>query len=294
MKDILINDRYRVDYKIGEGGFGLVYAGTDTTTDEEVAIKLTHESGEVEALEYEASTYASLSGSVGIPRMLWYGNECEFQVLVQELLGPTLEDVFNYCYRRFSLKTVLLIADQCIRRIKCIHDKGYVHCDIKPNNLLLGVGRSGNVIYTIDFGIAMDFEESDGRVIRDDRPLGKATQYATINNHKWLDQSRVDDLESLGYVLLYFAHGSLPWHGLKTNTPVNDLCKGLPEAFAQYMSYLRCLQPADKPNYAYLLKLFKTLFVARGFKYDNVYDWTEKRFYELQNCSKATRQRRNM
>ncbi|KAG5991558.1 hypothetical protein E4U54_003862 [Claviceps lovelessii] len=302
MKDILVDERFRVEYKIGEGGFGLVYAGTDLKTEEEVAIKLSHVRDDgLEALEYEADTYKALAGGVGIPRVIWFGRECDYHVLVQELLGPSLEDVFNYCGRKFSLKTVLLIADQCINRIKYIHDKGYLHCDVKPDNFLLGIGRQGNVIYTIDFGLAREFdEESDGQGIRDHRPFGGTTRYASMNNHKQLPQSRADDLESLGYVLLYFARGFLPWQGLKasnrdkrveailklkTETPVEELCKDLPEAFAEYMTYIRSLQPADKPDYARLLKVFKTLFTARGFQYDNVYDWTEKRFYELQEES---------
>ncbi|KAG6035480.1 hypothetical protein E4U41_006073 [Claviceps citrina] len=298
---LLIDERYKIDYKIGQGGFGLVYAGTDTKTNEEVAIKLTHARGDTETqtLEYEAETYAALAGGAGIPHVHWYGQQDDYFVLVQELLGPSLEDVFNYCDRKFSLKTVLLIANQCIQRLRYIHEKGFLHCDVKPDNFLLGTGRNGNIIYTIDFGLARDFEADDGRGIMDNRPLGGTTRYASINHHKGkgLGQSRGDDLESLGYVLLYFAHSRLPWQGLKATchrkraeailrikeeTPIDELCKGLPDAFANYIVYTRSLKPADKPNYAYLLKLFNTVFVANGFKYDNVFDWTEKRFYELQ------------
>ncbi|KAG6007696.1 hypothetical protein E4U21_005657 [Claviceps maximensis] len=305
MKDTLVNERYLAGYKIGQGGFGVVYAGTDTKTNEEVAIKFSHVRDGPEALEYEASTYAALAGGVGIPNVLWYGNEGDFHVLVQELLGPSLEDVFCYCNGIFSLKTVLLIADQCIRRLKYIHDKGYLHCDVKPDNFLLGVGRNGNIIYTIDFGLARDFEQSDGRGIHDHRPVGGTTRYASINNHRRQEQSRADDLESLGYVLLYFIHGRLPWQGLrasthdkrtetvlrmKTKISLAELCSDLPREFADYMIYIRSLQPADKPDYAYLLKLFKSLFKSRGYKYDNVYDWTKKRFYELQEEHSAMEQ----
>ncbi|OAQ74379.2 casein kinase I isoform delta [Pochonia chlamydosporia 170] len=302
MKDILVNKRYRVDRRIGEGGFGLVYAGIDTETKEAVAIKLTRIRDGPEALQYEADTYAELSGGIGTPQVKWFGPEGDFYVLVHELLGPSLEDLFNYCNRRFSLKTVLLIADQAIRRMKYIHDKGYLHCDIKPDNFLLGVGNNGNILYTIDFGLARNMDAAEGHGIRDDRPLGGTARYASLNNHKGLEQSRGDDLESLGYVLLYFAHGSLPWQGLKTstdkertelikqkktNTTIEDLCKGLPVEFSRYIAYVRRLKPAEKPNYAYLLRLFNNLFVAKGFQYDNVFDWTEKIFHELQSTTSA-------
>ncbi|EJP61248.1 casein kinase I [Beauveria bassiana ARSEF 2860] len=104
-QDIFIDERYRIDYKIGEGGFGLVYAGTDTQLNDEVAIKLTHVNTDPEILKAEADTYKGLSAGVGIPRVRWFGEECDYYALVHELLGPSLEDLFNYCDRRFSIKT---------------------------------------------------------------------------------------------------------------------------------------------------------------------------------------------
>lgn len=164
----------------------MVKLGIDTETREEVAIKLTRIRDGPEALQYEADTYAKLSGCVGIPRVFWFGPEGDFYVLVHELLGPSLEDLFNYCDRKFSLKTVLLIADQAIRRIKHIHNEGYLHCDIKPDNFLLGVGNNGNILYTIDFGLARNMDAAKGHGIRDDRPLGGTARYASLNNHKGL------------------------------------------------------------------------------------------------------------
>lgn len=160
--------------------------GIDTETKEEVAIKLTPIRDGPEALEYEAKTYAKLSGAVGIPRVWWFGQEGDFYVLVHELLGPSLEDLFNYCDRKFSLKTVLLIAEQAIHRIQHIHNKGYLHCDIKPDNFLLGVGNNGNILYTIDFGLARNMDAAEGHGIRDDRPFGGTARYASLNNHKGL------------------------------------------------------------------------------------------------------------
>ncbi|TQV90120.1 casein kinase 1, delta [Cordyceps javanica] len=297
MKDILIGERYRIDKKIGEGGFGLVYAGTDMKLGDEVAIKLMHVNNDSEIIKSEADTYNVLAGGVGIPRVRWFGQECDYYALVHEILGPSLEDLFNYCDRRFSIKTVLLIADQAISRIQYIHDKGYLHRDIKPENFLMGTGTKGNILYTIDFGLAKEFCNAERFQTLRGRPFGGTRRYASLNNHNGREQSWGDDLESLGYVLLYFARGSLPWQGFKAatdeekneliaqkklNLPAKSLCGGLPEEFATYISYTRSLGFKDRPDYAYLRRLFRNAFSARGFKYDNIFDWTKKLFYEMQ------------
>lgn len=93
--------------------------------------------------------------------MWWFGYECEYYALVHEMLSPSLEDLFNYCGRRFSLKTILLIADQAISRIDYVHSMGFLYRDLKPENLLVGVGRQGNTLYMIDFGLAIEFSDPE-------------------------------------------------------------------------------------------------------------------------------------
>ncbi|KAF5020419.1 hypothetical protein F66182_7546 [Fusarium sp. NRRL 66182] len=299
MKDILIKERYRVDYRIGKGGFGRVYAGTDVRTGEELAIKLMHHEEGRYMLESEASTYRALARGVGIPQVLWFGCQDEYYVLVHTILGPTLEDLLNYCGRHLSLKTVLMIADQAISRIEYIHSKGFLHHDIKPENFLMGVGRQGNTLYTIDFGLAKDLRGRDtDRQQGSGRPFGGTRRYASLNNHNGFEQSWNDDLESLGYVLVYLARGKLPWQGLraasnqdkddlikekKNNTPVESICEGLPEEFVEYIKYTRSLAFNTKPDYHHLRRRFRRLFRSKGFSYDNVYDWTKKRFHEMQS-----------
>ncbi|KAL2186167.1 kinase-like protein [Thermothelomyces heterothallicus CBS 203.75] len=298
MKDILIGDRYRVDRRIGAGGFGLVYSGTDLELGEEVAIKLTHVRDNPEVLQSEKETYEALSGAVGIPQVRWFGQECDYYALIYDLLGPSLEHLFNYCGRKFSLKTILLIADQAISRIQYIHSKGFLHRDIKPDNFLMGIGKQGNTLYTIDFGLAKEFSDVERHKNAEGLPLGGTTRYASINNHNGRQQSWGDDLESLGYVFVYFARGSLPWQGLKAAADEKEkkikekkeslsgeaLCDGfLPREFATYIDYTRSLGFHDRPDYSYLRGLFRHLFHAKGFKHDNVFDWTKKMFDEMQS-----------
>lgn len=141
-------------------------------------MKLEYVRTEPSQLENEVKIYQELSGAPGIPRVYWHGDECEFRVMVFELLGPNLEDLFNYCGRKFSLKTVLSLADQLISRLRFIHSKGLIHRDVKPDNLLVGDGRQGNIVYITDIGLA---KEVDYR----DRSYGVVgtLRYASINAH---------------------------------------------------------------------------------------------------------------
>lgn len=244
----------------------------------------------------ETETYMALAAEVGIPKVLWFGDEQDYKVLVFELLGPSLQDLLDYCGGKFSLKTILLIADQAIARIARIHRR-YLHRDIKPDNFVMGTGKQGNVLYTIDFGLARELP------VRQDRPRGNAAlcgtvRYASINSHKGYELSWGDDLESLGYMFVYFARGSLPWQGLRRRKPEvdedegikklkmelsgQDLCRDcLPDEFAEFIEYARSLGFQKKPDYAYLRRLFRRRFRAEGFKNDKIYDWTIKRFDEI-------------
>lgn len=138
-----------------------------------------------------------------------------------ELLGPSLEDLFTYCNRRFTIKTVLMIADQMIDRIEYVHNKLFIHRDIKPDNFLMGRGRYCNKLYLIDFGLAKRYRDRNTKqhiFYRKDKNLTGTARYASMNAHLGIEQARRDDMESIGYVLMYFNRGSLPWQGLKAAT----------------------------------------------------------------------------
>jgi len=290
--ELRVGNRYRLGRKIGSGSFGDIYIGTNITNGEEVAIKLESTQSKHPQLQYESRLYKLLEGGVGVPHIQWFGVEGDYNVMVMELLGPSLEDLFNFCSRKFTVKTVLLLADQLISRIEYVHSKSFLHRDIKPDNFMMGLAKRGNQVFIIDFGLAKKYRDPRTHThipYRENKNLTGTARYASINTHLGIEQSRRDDLESLGYVLMYFNRGSLPWQGLKAqtkkqkyerisekklSTPIEVLCKGFPSEFATYLNFCRSLRFDDKPDYTYLRQLFRNLFHREGYTYDYVFDWT--------------------
>ncbi|KAI5078522.1 hypothetical protein GOP47_0006193 [Adiantum capillus-veneris] len=302
-----VGNKYRLGRKIGSGSFGEIYLGTNVQTNEEVAIKLESVKTKHPQLMYESKLYRILQGGTGVPNIRWSGVEGDYNVLVLDLLGPSLEDLFNFCSRKFSLKTALMLADQLINRIEYVHSKSFLHRDIKPDNFLMGLGRRANQVYIIDFGLAKKYRDSTSHQhipYRENKNLTGTARYASINTHIGIEQSRRDDLESLGYVLMYFLRGSLPWQGLKAGTkkqkyekisekkmttPIEVLCKSYPSEFASYFHYCRSLRFDDKPDYAYLKRIFRDLFIREGFQFDYVFDWTILKYQQSQITSTPQR-----
>jgi len=293
--DLRVGNKYRIGRKIGGGSFGDIYQGTNIQTGEPVAIKLEPVKTRHPQLLYESRLYKILntgSTAVGIPKVHWYGVEGDYNVMVIDLLGPSLEDLFNFMNRKFSVKTTLMLADQMISRVEFAHSKNFLHRDIKPDNFLMGVGKKGHHVYMIDFGLAKKYRDPKTHQhipYKEGKNLTGTARYASINTHIGIEQARRDDLEAVGYVLMYFLRGSLPWQGLKAqtkkqkydrisekkmSTPVDTLCKGFPLEFATYLNYTRSLRFEDKPDYQYLRKLFRDLFIKEGYHMDYIFDWT--------------------
>lgn len=383
-----------------------------------------------QVLIYECRTLRCLNGALGFPQIYWYGahSESNSYSLVMDLLDISISELFKKQsslknelgtksglindkqnlskIKHFSLKTVLMIADQMISRLEFLHKKGFVHCDIKPENMLLGRGYHSNVIYLIDFGLSKRYVDERGNHIDygESNVVCGTARYMSINGHLGINLSRRDDMESLAYVLIYLLKGSLPWQGLvskknqnkskkrsldkasdlpntenykssqnqikvdanisqsyfndewnnkssqnqisqinfhsnnqniqknikskqqplknnesnkenindlnlefenstnnnsklfdleknaedvnmkadlynhiaeiKLKTPINVLCEGMPEEFQIFLQQVRSLRFEDEPDYSFYRKLFKSLFIQSGFKYDMKFDWT--------------------
>ena len=190
-------------------------------------------------------------------------------------------------------------------RIEYVHNKNFIHRDIKPDNFLMGIGRHCNKLFLIDYGLAKKFRDNRTRQhipYREDKNLTGTARYASINAHLGIEQSRRDDMESLGYVLMYFNRGSLPWQGLKAatkkqkyekisekkmSTPVEVLCKGFPAEFAMYLNYCRGLRFEEAPDYMYLRQLFRILFRTLNHQYDYTFDWTMLKQKAAQSAAAA-------
>ncbi|KAG8373182.1 hypothetical protein BUALT_Bualt12G0144500 [Buddleja alternifolia] len=303
--DHVIGGKFKLGRKIGSGSFGELYLGVNIQTGEEVAVKLESVKTKHPQLHYESKLYMLLQGGTGIPHLKWFGVEGEYNAMAIDLLGPSLEDLFNYCNRKLTLKTVLMLADQLINRVEYMHSRGFLHRDIKPDNFLMGLGRKANQVYIIDYGLAKKYRDLQTHKhipYRENKNLTGTARYASVNTHLGVEQSRRDDLESLGYVLMYFLRGSLPWQGLKAGTkkqkydkisekkmltPVEVLCKSYPSEFISYFHYCRSLRFDDKPDYSYLKRLFRDLFIREGYQFDYVFDWTILKYPQIGSSSRA-------
>ena len=271
----IIFKKYKIKSKLGEGAFGDVYIGSCIETNELVAIKVEQKKILKPLLETEAFFLYSLRG-FGIPEVLSFGRLKNYNVLVEPLLDKSLFDIFNENRRRLQLADICMIGMQVIERIQWVHSKNIVHRDIKPDNFLIG-RTDPNVIYLIDFGLSKKFKSSTtGKHIRFGF-TGKLTgtvRFASANALRGGEQSRRDDLESIGYMIIYFMRGKLPWQEVKGNKKIErylkiykmkknvspeDLCKSLPKQMVEYMRYVKHLEFEQDPDYHYLRNLFKSI-----------------------------------
>ena len=287
----LIFSKYLIRKKVGKGSFGTVYQGINTATNEKIALKVEkREKNDPGTLENEALRLVYLQGE-GIPKVYCYGNNLAHNLLVEELLGKSLEDIFNSYGKPFSLKTVCVLGMEMIKRIQYIHSKHYIHRDIKPDNFMIGRGANEKKIYIIDFGLAKKYYSvSKAQHIKfcTGKHLIGTARYCGRNAHRGYEQGRRDDIESIGYVLMYFLLGVLPWQGLKVkknedqferialkkySTSFEELTYGQPEEFLLYFKHCNNLNFEDQPNYVYLIGLFQSMIdnYCRDCYYD--FDW---------------------
>jgi serine/threonine protein kinase len=296
-RKLTINKKWRITEKIASGGFGAIYKAQDKDTGEYVVVKTERRIGK-NYLDREAEVFKKMANQDGFPAMIWRGKiyykenkkRKGCSSIIMDVLGPSLSDLFYQQGKHFSLKTTLLLADQMIKRLEQLHNVGIIHRDIKPGNFVMGIGPNAHKVYLIDFGLANFFRNTDGShmAYRTDAPFRGTHRYASINAHFKIEQSRRDDLEGLGYVLIYFLRGGLPWQNIncsrrrrrkmigdsKKSVSLDQLCEGLPVEFKEYMEVVRNITYESDPPYRHLRKLFKRCFRRESYKKDFVYDWT--------------------
>ena len=296
-----IGTDYIIVGRLGGGSFGEIFLALDTFRRKLYAIKTEHSTTRQPQLAYEHKVYRLIAGGVGIPNTYRFVNCPVARCLVMDLCGPSLETLFNWCGRRFSLKTTLMLADQMLSRIEYIHAKCFIHRDIKPDNFVIGFDRRTPLVHLIDFGLAKRFKDPRTGVhipFRDRKSMIGTARYASISTHLGIEPSRRDDLESFFYILVYFASGKpLPWMGIKESdrevkfrkiweskysTPVDILCEGLPKEFMLMYRYIRSLRFEDRPDYGYIRRLIRSIFLRSSFSFDFNFDWVmlDYDFYE--------------
>jgi len=284
---VIVGDKYSVGRKLGAGSFGEVRLGKNIDTGQQVAIKL--ESAKTRnpqlLLEFRIYELIAREKGMGIPETYWYGIHLKYNCLVFELLGLSLEDAFQGLQsKRMNVLPMVVIGTQMLSLIEYLHTKNFLHRDIKPDNFMMGVAPYEDQLYVIDLGLSKKFKSSrtgEHIAYREGKNLTGTARYASINTHRGLEQSRRDDLESVGYVLLYFIRGSLPWQGLqikphedryvkimekKESTALVDLCKGFPDEFVTYLNYCKSLKFEERPNYELLRALLRDAATRAGFR----------------------------
>ncbi|GER25594.1 casein kinase I [Striga asiatica] len=277
---------YRIERKLGKGGFGQVYVGRQINPLNpnertgplavEVALKFEHRSskGCNYGPPHEWQVYNTLGGSYGIPRLHFKGRQSEYYIMVMDMLGSSLWDVWNNKSPSMSTEMVSCIAIEAISILEKLHSRGYVHGDVKPENFLLGPPGTPDEkkLYLVDLGLATRWRDNSTslHVDYDQRPdvFRGTVRYASVHAHLGRTGSRRDDLESLAYTLIFLIRGRLPWQGYQGETKNFEVCKKkmatspgalcslCPAPFRQFLEFIVNLRFDEEPNYAKYISLF--------------------------------------
>ena len=290
----VLMDKYKIIKLIGKGAFGLVYLtedneGNNYASKVEIIKKKSQSRLKEEYKTYELINKNGFKYGHGLPRIHSFVKTSSFNLLIMELLGPSLETMFNKSKKTFTIGTIINLAINMISLLEKLHNAGFLHRDIKPANFMIGYGKRSNKLYMADFGLSKQYIKNGIHIpYNDKKSLVGTLRYASINTHLGIEQSRRDDLESLGYVLMYFANGSLPWQGLKKNdnedqtaligdskfcTSVDKLCQGLHDNFKKYLIACKNLKFDEKPDYESLRNYFKQIATEKHINL--AYQWNK-------------------
>lgn len=286
----IILNKYKLKEQIGEGSFGMIYKAEYNSN--LFAVKFEKKRPNKRSLlESESKIMTYLKGP-GIPKIYLYTIYNDYNVMIMELLGKNLNSLLNKTKeKKLSVKTICMLGIEMIKILQFIHDKHIIHRDIKPDNFSMDY-ESGKVLYLLDFGLAKQYRSSktyEHYPMKKNKKLTGTARYASINALRGYDQSRRDDLESVGYVLMYLLRGHLPWQGIdaktkeekyskilykKEITPPEELCSGYQEEFVSYLKYIRNLEYEEDPKYEYLIELFTKIVKTNLLdQIDYRYDW---------------------
>ena len=304
-KDPLLNatffSKYKTIKKLGEGSFGKVYKAI--YDGDYFALKMEDPSLEHNLLEQESIILQYLEGP-NIPKFEKYGYNKGHNILVMQLLDKSLDDIL-YKFKTFSVKTTAMLGYQMINILKYIHDKHIIHRDVKPDNFVMGRKEFNATLYIVDFGLAKKFRSS--RTLKQ-LPLTKrksltgTARYASIHALQGYEQSRRDDLESIGYSLMYFLRGNLPWQNIKVKNKSEkykkilskkkeisskELGENFPIEFAEILESFKNLGYTEDPDYEMYCKKLLTVLEKEKAKFDYAYDWTT--FTNLKDRNKLRR-----
>jgi casein kinase 1 len=275
-KNTQLSDKYKLLKKIGSGSFGEVYTVLDRKTKNIYAGKIESKSKR-SRLNDEYEIYKELEKKgihIGIPKMITFIETDKQQILIMELLGDSLDQKLESFGGKFDIGTVLKLGIEIINLLEKIHNAGYIHRDIKPNNFLVGINECDDKLYIMDFGLSRNYLLDDGRHIKfkNNKSLVGTARYVSINIHMGIEPSRRDDLESVGYMLIYFLLGKLPWQGLKKQknqiksigdvkmyTDLNKPSLNIPPCFCSYISYCKKLDFDETPDYNELKNMFRMM-----------------------------------
>ena len=214
LKGKLIFGKYKITALLGKGSFGSVFKGINTQTKELVAIKVEPKISKSNLLKIE-TIYLSMLKGYGFPKIISYGHHGNYNIMIQEILGYNLIQI-KYLIQRYTIKDIAMFGIQIMDRIEFLHSKYLIHRDIKPENFTTGY-EDISTIYLIDYGISRKYRSSrTGKHLKYNltgRMFG-TVRYASYNASRGVEQSRRDDLESIGHMLIYLYTGGLPWHGI--------------------------------------------------------------------------------